>query len=43
MIMTDEFAAYPFALQRIGVPDSKHKTVNHKAKEYVRATFTRTL
>ncbi len=33
--MTDEFVAYPFALKRIGVPDSKHKTVDHKAKVYV--------
>jgi ISXO2-like transposase domain len=32
---TDEFVAYPFALKRFGVPDSKHRTVAHKAKQYV--------
>ena len=36
VIMTDEFVAYPFALKRAGVHESKHKTVAHRAKEYVR-------
>jgi transposase-like protein len=39
VIMTDEFVAYPFALNRIGVPQSKHQTVAHKAKQYVRGSI----
>jgi transposase-like protein len=35
VIMTDEFIAYSFALKRIGIPDSKHRMVAHKAKQYV--------
>jgi transposase-like protein len=36
VIMTDEFVSYPFALNRIGISQTKHQTVAHKAKEYVR-------
>lgn len=35
VIVTDEFVAYPFAMKKAGVAE-KHKTVHHKAKEYVR-------
>lgn len=36
VIVTDEFLAYPFALDKAGVPRGKHQTVNHGKKEYVR-------
>ena len=36
VIMTDELMTYPFALKRAGVPGHKHKTVQHRAKEYVK-------
>jgi transposase-like protein len=35
VIMTDEFAAYPWALRTAGVHESKHKTVTPRAKQYV--------
>jgi transposase-like protein len=36
VIVTDEFSAYPWALDRAGMPRGKHQTVNHGQKEYVR-------
>jgi len=36
VIVTDDFQAYPFAFKRAGQAQSKHKKVNHSAKEYVR-------
>jgi transposase-like protein len=36
VIVTDEFSAYPYALDKAGVPRGKHETVNHSQKEYVR-------
>ena len=40
VIMTDEFASYPFALQKAGQSLAKHKTVNHSAKVYVDGDVT---
>jgi transposase-like protein len=40
VIMTDEFASYPFALDRAGQSRSKHKTVSHKAGVYVDGDIT---
>jgi hypothetical protein len=39
VIVTDEFASYPWAMKRAGMPEDKHETVNHTAKEYVRGEF----
>lgn len=36
VIVTDEFSAYPYALDKAGVSRKKHETVRHSAKEYVR-------
>lgn len=36
VIVTDEFSAYPYAMDKAGVSRKKHQTVNHSAKEYVR-------
>src|SRR5438552_7713278 len=36
VLVTDEFSAYPYAMDKAGVPRTKHETVNHSAKEYVR-------
>jgi transposase-like protein len=36
VIVTDEWAAYPKAMIQAGVHGTKHETVNHKSKEYVR-------
>jgi transposase-like protein len=36
VILTDEFVSYPFAMQRAGVPKSKHKTIEHQNRVYVR-------
>jgi transposase-like protein len=35
VLVTDEFSSYPFAMKRAGVPSEKHKTVQHKAHQYV--------
>ena len=36
VIVTDEFIGYPKAMIKSGIHGSKHETVNHSAKEYVR-------
>lgn len=36
VIVTDEFAAYPFAMDRAGVSREKHKTIEHRNRVYVR-------
>ena len=36
VIVTDDFSAYPFAMDKAGMPRTKHEAVNHSAKEYVR-------
>ena len=36
VIVSDEFVAYPFAMQKAGVPKEKHKTIEHKNHVYVR-------
>jgi transposase-like protein len=36
VIVTDELTGYPSAMIEAGIHGRKHKTVNHKAKEYVR-------
>jgi transposase-like protein len=35
VIVTDEFATYPHAMTRAGVPATKHKTIRHKNRVYV--------
>jgi transposase-like protein len=35
VILTDDFASYPFAMERAGVPRTKHKTIKHSSKVYV--------
>jgi transposase-like protein len=40
VIMTDEFASYPHALDRAGQSRSKHKTVAHRAGVYVDGDIT---
>jgi transposase-like protein len=35
VIMTDDFASYPFAMDRAGFSREKHKTINHTGKVYV--------
>jgi transposase-like protein len=35
VIITDDFASYPFAIKRAGFPVEKHKTINHSGKVYV--------
>jgi len=35
VIVTDDFAAYPFAMKKAGVETGKHKSINHSAKVYV--------
>lgn len=37
--MTDEFTAYPAAMIGAGIHGSKHETIKHKAKIYVRGTI----
>jgi len=34
VIFTDDFASYPFAMERAGVPRTRHKTINHSKKIY---------
>jgi transposase-like protein len=36
VIMTDEHPVYPWAMKKASVSTDKHKTVNHRAKEYAR-------
>jgi transposase-like protein len=36
VIVTDDFSAYPHAMDRAGFSRKKHQSVNHSAKEYVR-------
>jgi transposase-like protein len=35
VIITDDFASYPFAMKRAGVEPGKHKSINHSGKVYV--------
>jgi transposase-like protein len=35
VIITDDFASYPFAMKRAGVESAKHKSINHSGKVYV--------
>ncbi len=35
VIVTDEYAAYPFAMKKAAVPQKKHKTIRHKDHVYV--------
>jgi transposase-like protein len=35
VIVTDELPSYPWALKKLGRPAEKHKTVKHKAHQYV--------
>jgi transposase-like protein len=44
VIVTDELTGYPSAMIQAGIHGRKHKTVNHKAKEYVRGdVYTNTV
>jgi transposase-like protein len=36
VIVTDEFSSYPWAMDRAGVPRSKHKTIEHQNRVYVK-------
>ena len=36
VIITDDFASYPFAMERAGIPRTRHETINHSSKVYVR-------
>ena len=40
VLMTDDFVSYPFALKRLGIDRSKHKTVDHSKNEYVRGNVS---
>jgi transposase-like protein len=35
VIMTDDFASYPFAMERAGIPRTRHETINHSGRGYV--------
>jgi transposase-like protein len=35
VIFTDDFASYPYAMERAGIPRTRHKTINHSKKIYV--------
>jgi transposase-like protein len=35
VIITDDFASYPFAMERAGVPRTRHKTITHSKHVYV--------
>jgi transposase-like protein len=35
VIMTDDFASYPFAMERAEVPRTRHKTIKHSSRVYV--------
>jgi transposase-like protein len=34
VIFTDDFASYPFAMERAGVPRTRHQTINHSKRVY---------
>jgi transposase-like protein len=36
VIVTDEFVSYPWAMEKAGVPRSKHKTIEHQNRLYVK-------
>jgi transposase-like protein len=36
VIITDDFVSYPFAMERAGLPRTKHETINHSGRVYVR-------
>jgi transposase-like protein len=36
VLVTDEFAAYPWAMKKAGFSPKKHKTIEHKERVYVR-------
>jgi transposase-like protein len=36
VMMTDDFAAYPYAVKRAGIDPSKHRTINHSSGVYVK-------
>jgi transposase-like protein len=40
VIMTDDWKAYPWAMDKAGVSRAKHKTINHSAKVYVDGDIT---
>jgi transposase-like protein len=40
VIMTDDWKAYPWAMDKAGVSRTKHKTINHSAKVYVDGDIT---
>jgi transposase-like protein len=35
VIMTDDFASYPFAIERTDIPRTRHQTINHSGRVYV--------
>src|ERR1700683_5285365 len=35
VIMTDDFASYPFAMERAGISRTRHKTIKHSSHVYV--------
>lgn len=35
IIMTDDFASYPFAMEPAGIPRTRHQTINHSGRVYV--------
>jgi transposase-like protein len=35
VIMTDDFASYPFAMEPAGIPRTRHQTINHSGRVYV--------
>jgi transposase-like protein len=35
VIYTDDFASYPYAMERADIPRTRHKTINHSKKIYV--------
>jgi hypothetical protein len=35
VILTDDFASYPFVMERAGVPRTGHKTIKHSNRVYV--------
>jgi len=35
VIFTDDWRGYPKAMRALGIPESKHKTINHSGKVYV--------
>ncbi len=39
VIVTDDASAYPYAMTKAEMPEGKHVSVNHSAKEYVRGEF----